>query len=231
MEGHILSIPRAIVLFCLALFGGYCTSEGPILPPTYSQDFHEIRYGKRQVYADNDAKVWYDYTNLRARYDYIEPQHERLCEGQDLSPEKPEDTCHIIFAASGAMYTHYPNQKTCCRYCEPGIFCSVLRPDWMINGTFIGTEVVEGSECNVYSIPGGQTNYWMQRDDGTPCRYYVNIPTDNLPLMHWNKTYDQNSWSLDPIPDSIFDVPEYCETPCPSPKCPPVCPGKKLQFF
>ena len=226
-----MNIHINIILFCFGLFYVQSNCEGPILPNTYSQDFHRIMYGPKQIYNDNDGKVWYDYTNQRARYDYIEPQHERLCQDQDLSPDNPEDTCHIIFAESGAMYAHYPNQESCCRYCEPGLFCTVLRPDWMINATFVGTEVVEESECNVYSIAGFQTNYWAQTEDGVPCRYWISLPNDDFPIVHDNKTYNQGSFSLDPIPDSVFEIPEYCDRPCPNPACPPVCPDKKIVLF
>ena len=231
----IMRSPRFCLAFVLLAFEASLTStEGPIWPDTYSIDFHEFMYGpihKHPVIRDNDGKVWYDYTNLRARYDYYEPQNERLCQGQDLSPDKPDDTCHMIFAASGAMYTHYPNQKTCCKYCEPGMFCTVLFPYWMENATYMGTEMVNDVECQSYAIEGFQTNYWMQTNDGVPCRYSMPLPTDKFPVIHDNKTYVRDTWSLEPIPDSVFEVPEYCETPCPNPLCPPVCPDKKMIQF
>ena len=79
---------RAFYVFALLAIGAILTnSEGPIWPNTYSIDFHEFMYGpvhEHPVIRDNDGKVWYDYTNLRARYDYYAPQNERLCQGYDL---------------------------------------------------------------------------------------------------------------------------------------------------
>merc|ERR1712241_548636 len=131
------------------------------------------------------------------------------------------DDCHLIFAPTTDMFVHYPNQETCCRVCPVGVGCTPLNPSWLQNSTYEGTEIIEGTECQVYYQEGAVAkDYWMETVEGTPCRYYESLPKD-FPLVFHNITFFPETYSTEAIPDYIFDVPDYCYQDCPKPCIPP----------
>ena len=193
-------------------------TEGPVWPTTFTVDFHETLdwfFGRTM---DNDGRWYYDFANNRARFDHFEPQNDVFCTDQGLSANKPDDTCHLIFSPTGEMFLHYPNQKECCRYCKKGDGCTPLKPNWIEDGSYEGNEIIQGRDCLVYSKKGAEAqDYWMETEDGSPCRYYE-VFTFLLTLnAYHNMTFDYRSYSLEPIADEIFDVPKYCEQDCPNP--------------
>merc|ERR1712130_809010 len=205
-----------VFLFCMLMIN-YIYS-GPVWPKTFKVLFHESIYNKSTVLCKNKGAWYYDYANMRVRYDHLEGQINDFCQGQNLSPDKPRDDCHLIFSPSLEMFVHYPNQKTCCRLCIKNIGCTPLKPNWIQNGTFIGTEQIEGRTCFVYTELGAVArDYWIQTLDGSPCRYYETFPQQVDPVIFHNMTFFPATYSTKPIDDSIFAIPEYCNKDCPNP--------------
>merc|ERR1712126_113697 len=221
------------MIFIIVLINVCLTFGGPIWPNTFRVDLFETFYSKRIVVNENFGAWYYDWANKRARMDHLNGQKDYFCQNQDLSPDNPQDDCHLIFTSSSEMYTHYPNQKACCRMCPPGAFCTPLLPNWIENGTYGGTEVVEGKECQVWYEDGQVAeDYWMETDAGIPCRYYETSPLGDHPIFYKNITFDQETYSTEPIPDSVFEVPDYCNQDCPNPVPPPFKPfGIRTQIL
>ena len=102
--------------------------------------------------------------------------------------------------------------------CKVGDFCTPLLPNWMENGTYSGTEEVLGRDCQVWYENGEvAVDYWMETSSGVPCRYYETSPIGDHPIFYKNITFDEDTYSTEPIPDSVFEVPEYCYNDCPNP--------------
>ena len=160
----------------------------------------------------------YDWANKRSRFDHMEGQHDMFCPGGELSPDKPFDTCQLFFPPTNDLYAHYPNQKTCCRMCAPGAFCSPMLPDWIEDGVYVGVEEIEGRECDVWYKDGSFSgNYWMEDKDGVFCRFSETTPLGDNPTSFKNMTFFADTFSTDPIPDSVFEIPDYCFKDCENP--------------
>ena len=95
-----------------------------------------------------------------------------------MSVDNPTDDCHLLFSPDTSMYVHYPNQKTCCKLCSPGIGCTPLRFDWIANATLAGTEQVKWKLCSFLLI-------WISKrqDDKKTWRHYTN--RIRVFLMDW----------------------------------------------
>ena len=196
------------------------TDDGPVWPLTFTAAFSEILYNNNgTVLATNPGMWYYDFANRRARFDHLKGQATNFCSGQGLSDDEPDADCRLIFAPGTEMYVHYPSKGTCCQLCEKGIGCSPLLPDWIADGKPLGAEQVGGSECRGFVKRGAVADdYWFDTADDphVPCRYYEVLDFGYVVFYH-NLTFDQASYSTAPIPDSVFDVPDYCNKMCPHP--------------
>ncbi|XP_066910701.1 uncharacterized protein [Clytia hemisphaerica] len=215
MNGKIISLS---ILCCFVVIA---VNGGPIWPKRFQVDFHEVLYKTSETIYQCKGRWYYDLTNQRVRFDHYQGQMDNFCQGQNLSVSDPTADCHLLFAPDTSMFVHYPNQKTCCRLCLPGIGCSPLRFDWIANATMQGTEEVEGKECKKYYEEGAVAHdYWFETIDKKPCRYFEQIPKQN-PFIFHNLTFFPDTYSEDVLDDSIFMVPEYCHRDCPHPYPPP----------
>ena len=216
------TIKMYIIAFLAVLVNLHTSCAGPIWPNTFRVEWSEIAYNDTSIFNQNNGAWYYDWKNNRARFDHLEGQKDMFCPGNELSPDKPQDDCHLIFPPNNEMFAHYPNQKTCCRMCAVGYFCSPIKPDWIENGIYKGTEQILGRECNVWYEDGSFSgNYWMETADGEPCRFWETSPLGDSPTSFKNITYDPDTYSTEPIPDSVFDVPEYCYKDCKDTPFPP----------
>ena len=141
-----------VLLCCYAV--ALVVAAGPVWPETFRVDFHEILYSRPMTYDyECEGRWYYDVTNNRARFDHYQGQLDNFCQGQGLSDFKRTDDCHLLFSPDTAMYVHYPNQKTCCRLCAPGVRCTPLKPNWIENATMEGIEKVTFYHITYYHIP------------------------------------------------------------------------------
>lgn len=206
----ILCITFLVCLSCLS--SGY---TGPVWPSTFRVKWHELAFDHETVTDEHDGAWFYDWENKRSRFDHMEGQKDMFCPGTELSPDKPDDVCQLFFPPTLDMYAHYPNQKTCCRMCGVGTFCSPMKPDWIEDGVYVGVEEIEGRECDVWYKDGSFSgNYWMEDKEGVPCRFAETSPIGDNPTSGKNMTMYAESFSTEPIPDSVFEIPDYCYKDC-----------------
>jgi hypothetical protein len=209
----IVCITVLIYLACLS--SGY---TGPLWPNTFRVKWHEISYDETTVINEHDGAWFYDWENKRSRFDHMEGHNDMFCPGEELSPDKPHDVCQLFFPPTNDMFAYYPNQGTCCRMCAVGSFCSPMKPDWIEDGLYVGVEEIEGRECDVWYKDGSFSgNYWMEDKEGVPCRFADTTPIGDNPTSFDNITFFAESFSTEPIPDSVFEIPEYCFKDCENP--------------
>ncbi|XP_019647486.1 PREDICTED: uncharacterized protein LOC109487834 [Branchiostoma belcheri] len=191
------------------------SEQPPTWPSTFSVNFHEENWVWIIPLARNAGAWHYDFANKRMRYDHLQGQFDNFCHGRGLDLKDSRGDCHLLFNATD-MFVHYPGEQKCCRACGVAEGCTVLKPNWLAGGTYLGTETINGTVCHGWETDGAAaTDRWYQTEDGTPCRYAETIKF--WPHSTHNITFHMSSYSRDPIPNSVFHVPAYCNVRCPSP--------------
>ena len=144
----------------------------PIWPPAFSVDFQEVLKAFGKTFSNSGA-WFYDFPNGRARFDHLRGQRDDFCFGQKLSDNDPNAPCSLLFTNHSDMYVYFPEAKTCCNLCGAEKFCTVLKPTWMSNGTFIGDKTIQGSVCHGWMTPGFDfTDELYVTDKNVLCEYY-----------------------------------------------------------
>lgn len=199
----------------MVLLIGLTLSNGPpVQPPSYSVDFSEELHAYGQSYYNNGS-WFYDFANGRMRYDHLRGQRDNFCYGQNLSDSDPHGPCTLLFANNGFMYVYYPEAKNCCVLCGEKEKCSVLKPTWLLNGTFNGTKTIQGSVCY-----GWVTNGFAFLDElyvtekNVLCEYTEKAFKQDI--SH-TITFNQASYNVGQPKLSIFEIPSYCKKKCPHP--------------
>ncbi|CAG2250548.1 unnamed protein product [Mytilus edulis] len=185
----------------------------PVWPSAFSINFSEICYLSFITLYQNDGTLYYNYYDKQARFDHNRGQGDFFCMFQRLSEHDKKAPCQVLFSNDTNLYVHYPEAKTCCRVCGTDHACGVLKPDWLKNGTYLGSEIVNGTKCNGWETPGyAFMDSWYLTDANIPCLYHEK--SDHIGAIH-NMTFNQKSFTLGaPNPD-IFNVPSYCHRQCP----------------
>ena len=86
----------------------------------------------------------------------------------------------------------------------------MLRPDWLVNATFIGYNTTETVKYQVWDIKGLQDNYYWQVD-ATQVPYVIDQRPDD------KMVFNVGSYKKGPVDPSIFNLPSYCSK---TSKCP-----------
>ncbi|RUS69348.1 hypothetical protein EGW08_022894 [Elysia chlorotica] len=191
----------------------------PTLPQHFSASFAEIEVFLGKVISKNNGTWYYDYANQRARFDHGEGQRNNFCGGQGLSPKNSKAPCSIIFTPEEDLIILYRESMTCCRLCGKEEGCTILKPDWMKNGSkLLYEETINGDDCYGYGKKGAVTTYDVLYSDvsGFMCRYHEVV----VGITH-NLTFFKESYNFDPQPDYLFEVPQWCNKACPHPYKPP----------
>eukprot|EP01084_Bolivina_argentea_P289553 497237_1 len=181
------------------------TIKGALLAGTISHN------GTIIIDSNTTFTEYYDYSNRRMRMNY------GIGSGGKCSIY-PDKECDQYFDESGALYIYYPSNDFCCLGCPPGEYCTVIKPDWISNGTYDGTQVIGGRTCNVWYEYGVTTwDYWAQDNDAVPCALWM----ENTEIDHeyYNKTYDPVSYVVAQPDPHLFVLPSNCQNnnkSCPS---------------
>lgn len=86
----------------------------------------------------------------------------------------------------------------------------MLRPDWLVNATFIGYNTTESVKYQVWDIKGLQDNYYWQVD-ATQVPYVIDQqPNDKM-------VFNVDTYKKGPVDASVFNLPSYCSK---TEKCP-----------
>ncbi|XP_035687758.1 uncharacterized protein LOC118423632 [Branchiostoma floridae] len=189
--------------------------QPPIWPSAFSVAFHEKF--DIPIIPSSDGAWYYDYSTRRTRFDHLQGQDNNFCQGRGLKLQNNHSDCHLIFTPAD-MYVHYPQERQCCRACGAAEGCTVLKPDWLAGAKYTGKQTISGMVCHGWEKQGAvAVDRWYQTEDGTPCQYWekLTIPP-HLEVLH-TITFNSSTSNVGPVPKSIFDVPNYCNTTCPFP--------------
>lgn len=94
--------------------------------------------------------------------------------------------------------------------CDAAHGCGILKRDWLKNAKFAGKEDISGQTFNKFVDAAEQIDYWATTDS-------AQIPRKLIEGGKLTKDWIMNTYSEDPIADSIFALPDYCS---PSNLCP-----------
>lgn len=83
---------------------------------------------------------------------------------------------------------------------------TVVKPDWMIGGTYVGRQVVDGVETDVWEK---QDHYYHQSIAGIPQPKLVDAPLDQLgnAIMDHYAAFE----ARESFPSDTFKIPDYCQ--------------------
>jgi len=210
-----------LVLVAVAVTG---LSLPPVVlfPKRWKAEFKETAYMPRIFRPDkvvmNSTGAWY--------YDWDSKQSIHFHKNGSSNPfcglnDKTHQPCWLRFAANDAAYAQYED-GTCCEFCAPGKFCSILKPDWLTVGgnvpMYLGEAEIDGEVCYGYGRPGRVTKYdgWyvLKSDQKTPCAYHEVMKLPAPPGFSHNITFDRATYNED-FDQSIFDMPAKCQAKCP----------------
>eukprot|EP01084_Bolivina_argentea_P277674 474155_1 len=163
------------IVFCFCIVCALTAPAPPVWPNAYSIKANESSYkyngnGKnRTLIWESTLQQYYDYTNKRMRYDRSPGNQDGMC----MNHVNTSMQCNMYFDESGALFLNYPSINKCCKACPVGVYCTVIKPTWMQNGTYDGTKNMNGRQCDEWQIQGDQMNYWSQDSKAVPCELSV----------------------------------------------------------
>jgi hypothetical protein len=109
----------------------------------------------------------------------------------------------------GKRYLDFPDKKYCCMCCDASKGCGILSPSWVDGAEFIGFVEYQNQNASKWDKKGLQSNFYYQTVDKNLPAGVDQVPNDYM-------SFQLNTYSTDPIPDSIFTVPDYCRDSCPT---------------
>ncbi|XP_078699735.1 uncharacterized protein LOC144926649 [Branchiostoma floridae x Branchiostoma belcheri] len=186
----------------------------PTWPSAFSIAFYEEIFVFVAPISGNDGAWHYDYDNGRARFDHLEGQSNSFCLDSDMKLKDNHSDCHLIFTPTD-MYVHYPGEGQCCRACGSAEGCTVLKPAWLAGARYLGKQNISGMVCHGWEKQGAvAADRWYQTEVGMPCQYSESFK--QRPELH-TVTFNNITYKVGPIKDSVFHVPKYCNRTCPTP--------------
>ena len=74
-------------------------------------------------------------------------------------------TCHTL-VTGGKRYLYFPETKYCCFCCNDAHGCGMEKPNWFVNGKYLGEKKDAGYTANEWLIVANQNNYVTQVANG-----------------------------------------------------------------
>jgi hypothetical protein len=167
-----------------------------------------------------NGQMYYDANNNRQRADKVDGKYDGIC--GSILPNVSTPCQHLV--VENKRFIVFPKKQQCCFCCDAEHGCGLLKPDWFVDGEYLGQEKIVDTMFDKWNKKGTQTFYleipdaiyWATADENqTPRRFSEDDAThiiDYLPHTFVNKT----------IPASVFALPSYCSasSSCPlSSKC------------
>jgi hypothetical protein len=143
----ILSIIPLVLVLCLTV-----SVDPPVWPNTFSQRFVESYIMNNHTSYDT-GEHFYDATNNRSRFDRRNGQYAALC-----NSILNESTPCVNLVLGSKRYILFPEKKMGCFCCDGAHGCGILRPDWLSNATYVGTESLLNQSFHKWSKPGTISN-------------------------------------------------------------------------
>jgi len=197
---------KIIIFITIAIFA-FTVCDNPIAKQwenqwqaDFSEDIYVPIFGTDKV----KGKWVYDFTNKRFFISRDNGMKDRYCGSIYKFQKTP---CNQI-VRDGVRYMHFPKKNFCCRCCTNKGGCGIVKPDWVVQASYVGEGTEDGIPRNLYNVKGLQNNYYDESKVGqTPLRIFQD-PLSNMRFNH-------NTYSTK-IDESVFDLPKdlNCEQSC-----------------
>eukprot|EP01084_Bolivina_argentea_P138113 243231_1 len=199
-----------IIFITLTLFYTcLCDPPPPILPNGFTINgthaWGQILHNGTVIIAAKSTKIeYYDYNNKRGRFDYGDGNADITC--INVYPSK---ACNLYFDESSALFAYFPFNDYCCLACPPGEYCTIVKPNWIADGTYDGLININNRSCNYWNKLGVTTmDYWAQDNNTVPCSLWME---NNSTLEYQYILYDPNSYIVGQPNSDLFVLPQKCQ--------------------
>ncbi|OMJ95058.1 hypothetical protein SteCoe_1594 [Stentor coeruleus] len=179
------------------------TPTGPVWPNLWTVSFVEDTYsiiGINQVYGN-----WYYNSVLgTSRMDRSNGRYDMFCGKNDWFSFF--DTPCTQLVNNGNRYLYYPQLQICCNCCSDADGCGIVKPTWLQNATYIGSQMYNGTIPSYnWILNGNEPNIYQETQNSDPLSRQPlelnNGPADRFMLPGaWNTSFS----------NSVFNVPTYC---------------------
>eukprot|EP01060_Flectonema_neradi_P003888 TRINITY_DN12537_c0_g1_i1.p1 TRINITY_DN12537_c0_g1~~TRINITY_DN12537_c0_g1_i1.p1 ORF type:complete len:210 (+),score=42.69 TRINITY_DN12537_c0_g1_i1:58-687(+) len=162
---------------------------------------------------NNTFWYYYDAINNVSRTDHGKGQMDELC--RSIKGKKNSDEpCTMIVAKDGWRYIQFPEESSCCKYCNVSSGCGIIKKDWLKGAAYQGQKTIQGRLCNGWMQQGGEKNYYYATADAAqdPCEYYEGYPTFLNGINIW--MYSTTQYKTGPQDPKLFEVPSTCTSMC-----------------
>eukprot|EP01084_Bolivina_argentea_P043545 80223_1 len=106
---------------------------------------------------------------------------------EEMCDTYPGKACNQYYDKSGALWVYYPFNG-----CPAGQYCTVIKPNWIANGTYLGKQQINNRICDVWTEFGVTT--WGQDNKTVPCALWMENEGIGSNHEYFNKTYDPSSY-------------------------------------
>ena len=192
-----------------------CSAFSTRRPPTWPLQFNATFVENFPAFApgaSNTGRWIYDWPGRRSIFMHGDGQHNNFCACADKATTA---ACHLHFMSDGTMWARFPATGRCCKVCDAGAGCSTIRPDWLLDATYLGDEEHDGRMCETWAKPGAVAlDVWSQgKDDGRACQYRERFNFTGKPIWHY---LNFSSWVAGAIDETAFALPSACKDACPA---------------
>lgn len=205
---------RTIAL-ALAVSSSLAAPSPPFWGPTWTAPFNQTIIIHQ--YSWNDTVHWmYDSTTLpvgSSLYAHSRGQNDEICTAVK-GHETSEEPCILLMSTDKWRRVIYPDTGECCKVCNTGDYCGIVRPDWLqTNATYEGEQTIAGLDCEGFMKEGGEQNfYYAEKTTQQPCLYYEGYPILPATSNYWY--FEPSLFSRAAIPASTFAPPAGCDSMC-----------------
>eukprot|EP01004_Peranema_trichophorum_P008727 NODE_7477_length_774_cov_72.155146_g6866_i0.p1 GENE.NODE_7477_length_774_cov_72.155146_g6866_i0~~NODE_7477_length_774_cov_72.155146_g6866_i0.p1 ORF type:complete len:214 (+),score=30.68 NODE_7477_length_774_cov_72.155146_g6866_i0:51-692(+) len=162
-------------------------------------------------------QYYWDWNNRHSAYYHDQNQMDEVCryvQGHESGKER----CNVIMEQENYL-VWFPDSATCCHWSSGA---GMIRPDWMLDGKYIGDNTIEGKLCHGWLKYGASDNHFYAADDSTPCLFYEHknsSDVDPAGIKEWDFIMD--TYHARPQDQSKFVPGVDCSNSC------PLIPGNK----
>lgn len=167
----------------VAAWEGEEKEEGIIpLPPRWPDAF-EVEFDEETYFTfwtqKTSGRYFYDALNNRTRVDRENGIGDRYC--GSAYPFHNTPCTHLV--RDNMRLLVFPEHQYCCKCCSSPEGCGIVSPDWLVNATYLGRDIIYGITCDKWNKPGLQNNYYWQALDHTPRRITMEY-TEQMTFRH-----------------------------------------------
>jgi hypothetical protein len=178
--------------------------DPPVWPEVFKQAFVES-YNSTHLHVS--GTFYFDAKRGTMRLDRHDGIHEAVC--GSVLPNVSTSCTQLI--RDKKRYIVFPERRTCCMCCDAAHGCGILKRDWLATAKYEGEETLSGEPFYKWSIADGAATDL----------YYATKSTERIPRRlnsagQQIQDFIMNTFSTDPLPESIFALPSYCNSTCPA---------------